>query len=606
VGGVFSFTDVDIPDGVIVKPLGPNPLVLTATGSVSIAGDIVLAGEHGTPENAFDSAVTSVPGGAGIGGGGRGGESHPIVFFPPDQISYLTLVSPLYGGTGFGLDPKDGLQGRIGGTGGQCGCLDEADAKGRYSTNQEIDCREFRNAHSNEKPPGAGGGSMLVKGNTPGIYDGRGNRLGDALGIGNVRPDGTGKFVATDDFSLLCGVGGQHPFFDDGDASNDFYGSRGQLRRLIGGSGGGGGASLTESYYCGVWCDHDSSDLNDNVCEGTDFGDPPSYGDAVGDARGGGGGAGGGALLLQALGPITLASTALLDAHGGGGGGGEGVSCSYWGGGGGGGAGGMVVLQSSTSILVSKGSSIDVRGGAGDDASANNGYFSCDDGTGNGNGSGVGDPGDGGAGGAGLIQLQVPAGQTATVENIAASLYPKSSWVDPSNTLNPVEFTSKSVAVSKWYDLGRVTMRPPPGTNPVFSFSGLDAQGFVETEKDGAGNNLGYLLSPSTTDVVCAYLGQRDPLKNYQDYKRGEEPIPDFIPTNATVKVEFQGADPIAEGSKEVDPSTLTPWSRSPAVANRRKFLRWRITLDITADGSQLAPGLRLSAVQRVCVHAQF
>jgi len=602
IGGVFSFTDIDIPDRIVVKPIGPNPLVLTATGSVHIAGDVLLAGEDGTPENAYDSGITSIPGGAGIGGGGRGGESHPILFFPPDQISYLTYVDPLYGGTGYGIDAADGVMKRIGGTGGQCGCLDLKDSNGKYQTNQEIDCSEFRGPHSNEKPPGGGGGSMLMKGITPGLFDKvGGNRLGDANGVGNVLPDGAGTYIVRDyagdstQDDLLCGVGGTHPFFDDGNAANDFIGTKGQVTRLIGGQGGGGGASLTESYSCGCWCHKDSDPNNDLVCDSPndDFGCPnPTRAGSVGDARGGGAGAGGGGLLIQALGPITLDATCNIDAAGGRGMGGEALGCSYWGGGGGGGSGGAILLQSGTSILVQSGAILDVTGGPGNKAENDNFYFTCDTGLATGN------AGDAGGGSPGMIQLQVPAGLTATVVSSSTSLRPSSAWIDPSNTLNPVEFTPISVAISTWFDLGRVTNRPPATTNPVFSFQGLDAQGFVVT--DSAGN----VVSPSTTDVVCSYLGQFDPV--LKRYKPGEDPRADFIPLNASVKVEFQGANPIVEGSKEVDPATLTNWSPTPSVASGRQFLRWRITLDVTADGSALSPSTRLPIVESIQVDAQF
>jgi hypothetical protein len=194
----------------------------------------------------------------------------------------------------------------------------------------------------------------------------------------------------------------------------------------------------------------------------------------------------------------------------------------------------------------------------------------------------------------------VPAGQTATVVNPSSGTKPTTSWVDPTNTLNPAEFTPASVAFSKWFDLGRVTSRPPLSTNPVFSFSGLDAQGFVAT--DASGN----IPSPATVDIVAGYLGQRDPLTNYKLYKAGEEPRGDFVPTNATIRIEFQGANPIVEGSKEVDPATITAWARSPVFANGMQFLRWRITFDITADGSPFSPTTRIPAVQRIEVPVDF
>src|SRR5262249_45179068 len=178
-------------------------------------------------------------------------------------------------------------------------------------------------------------------------------------------------------------------------------GARGQLTRLIGGQGGGAGASSVEGYYCGVWCKNDGLSSNDNVCNGDDFGLHPNRADSVGDARGGGGGGGGGGVLIQALGAITLKSTAFIDAHGGAGKGGEAINCSNFGGGGAGGAGGMVILQSATDIHLDAGALIDVREGAGDQAAEGGTYGDCTP------PASGGTAGDGGAGGQGFVQLQV-------------------------------------------------------------------------------------------------------------------------------------------------------------------------------------------------------
>ncbi|MBL8841403.1 MAG: hypothetical protein JNL90_07730 [Planctomycetes bacterium] len=591
-GGVFHFTDIDIPDGVSLQPSGSNPLVITATGSVRIAGEIVIRGDNGSSDYAYDSAITSIPGGAAVAGGGRGGDSHPVAFFPADTINYLTLVTPQFAETGFGIDPVDGTMKRIGGTGAQSGILDEP-ASGLYSTNQEWGtCDEFHDGNSDCKIAGGGGGSHYRAGVPPKSTSG--NVLN---GIANVLPDGTGKWIIRTDETCLAGAAGAHPFSNDGTTTNDFYGKLGQLTRLIGGQGGGGGGTLADSYYCGNWCEIDADPANNGCCGPFDpFVSNGTRAASVGDSRGGGGGGGGGAFLLQALGDITLESTALIDAVGGAGGGGEGIGCSYWGGGGGGGAGGMVILQSASTILVRQFAVIDVRRGSGDDASPDNDYLDC--GT-----SGSGAIGDGGDGGHGMIQLQVPAGTTATVvqpgtTDTNGSLRPPGSWVDPTNTLAPVEFTPISIALSTWHDFGRVIARAPSNTNPVFSFSGLDANGFVATDVDGN------VLSPDTADIVCGYLGQIDPgSKLYLD---GEEPRADFIPTNATIKVEFQGADAIVEGSKEVDPASLTAWSSLVSVANGKQFIRWRITFDTTADSSTLSTSTRLPMVERLEIHAEF
>ena len=138
--------------------------------------------------------------------------------------------------------------------------------------------------------------------------------------------------------------------------------------------------------------------------------------------------------------------------------------------------------------------------------------------------------GDGGRGGDGIIQLQVPFGTSAIVED-PADIVPAVSYVDPNNMLNPSEFTPISVALTRRYDMGRVVTRS--GTSPTFRFflNGKRAQkwddGFVPTDAQG------FVLNPDKTDIVCDYLGQLDaaglPV-------RGEEPRENFIPPNATVQ----------------------------------------------------------------------
>jgi hypothetical protein len=592
VGGVFAFTDVDIPAGVVITPIGANPLVLTATGSIRIAGSIILDGLTGTPENANDSAVTSVPGGPGGSGGGRGGEGHPVLFFPPDQVSYLSLVSPPFGGRGIGPKYLNGLLtfNAIGGQGGQSGALDHEDGAGNYTTDVEITCNEFLSSNScGEKVAGGGGGSFLVKGKSGGAGD---------FGIGNVLATGTGgyevrPYVDFDDpnVELLPGGGGDWPFYNDGDQDNDFIGAGGQVPRILGGQGGGAGGSKIEAYYCGHWCIADSDPANDAGCLGGEFNNgsgQPQYADSVGDARAGGAGGGGGGLLIQALGPITLTSTGLLSAIGGAGAGGEALGCAYWGAASGGGSGGAIVVQSATSITIGPGGRVDVTGGLGERGTKSSAYLQCQH---------DGGPGSGGNGGAGLVQLQVPAGTTATVVD-PSGITPASSWLDPTNTAHPVDFTSTSAAISLWFDLGRTIARPPAFTHPAFDFSGLDPQGFVPTD---AGGNV---VDAAHVDVVCDYLGQLDP--KTKQYRPGQEPRSDFIPTNASVRVEFQGGDAVVEGSREVDPISITPWSPTAAIASGHQFLRWRVTLDLTAHGEPLTPDLPRPTVQRVKVGARF
>lgn len=579
IGGVFPFTDINIPDGIIIEVRGSNPLVFTATGTIRIGGEITARGTNGTHENAYDSAVTSVPGGPGGSGGGRGGHGHPIHYWPADDISNLTLVSPAYGGRGWG--PKNEEQ--IGGIGGQCGILDHA-AAGQYGTDQEINCQETSSQHNNGyKTPGGGGGSMLNKGRFP-------NRDG----IGNVLADGKGGFLVRGfkepDFDVLDrGPPGLWPF-SDGDPLNNFIGVQGEYQVPFGGQGGGSGGSTLDSYYCGAWCQLDSDPNNDQLCE-AEFSIPPVWADSVGDSRGAGGGGGGGVVVLQALGKITLENTCDIYCQGGTGGGGEMLGCGAWSGSGGGGSGGAVLAQSAINIKVNKRTTINVdRGGAGL-ATAESGY------------AGGGCPGArrdntigaGGYGSVGIIQLQVPINSVPNVDPGADLTW--EGYVDQSNTLNPSAFTAISVAISDWFDMGRMIQRPPEGTNPVYRFKGLDAEGKVITDLHG---NV-----PETTDIHCDYLGQLDPL-DPGHYLPGEEPRSDFIPPNATVTVLFQGAQAITPGSKEVDPASLTAWSPDVAIADGMQFVRYKVVFDIAADGKTLAPTTPRPTVQQINIHADF
>jgi hypothetical protein len=274
------------------------------------------------------------------------------------------------------------------------------------------------------------------------------------------------------------------------------------------------------------------------------------------------------------------------------GGGGEQLGCSTFAGGGGGGSGGAVILQSGTGVTLRSGAFIDVSPGDGDSASDSDLAFTCDEG-----GSDGVAVGDGGRGGAGLIQLQVPAGDLANVED-TGSLAPLSSWVDRENVLNPAAFTPDSIALSKWWDLGRAIARPPAGANPAFSFGGLDLFGYVVTDAEG------YVVDPDGTDIVCDDLGTIDPIT--RQYVPGREPREDYIPPGSRIRVEFQGADALVAGSREVDPLSLTPWTTSATIGNGHQFLRWRVTFTIADDTHPLGPLSPRPVVQQVTVHTDF
>ncbi len=586
-GGVFNFTDIDIPAGILLIPQGPNPLILLATGTVRLAGEIRVDGFAGTSDGSFDSAISSTPGGNPGPGGGRGAISHPILYFPSNVISPLTLIDPFRGGVGFG----PGNIANVGGQGGEVGVLDNVP----IATDQEMEalaCIEYINGeHENGgKVPGGGGGSFLFLG-TPGIN-----------GKGNVRPDGQGGYIipkASDPTILFAGGAGPSPF-GDSDTKNNFIGISGELKVVIGGQGGGGGGSRLESYFCGAWCKFDADSRNEFLCLGGEFpvGSPGNqiFAASVGDAKGGGGGGGGGAVQVRALGGIVVEGTAKILARGGAGGGGETLGCSNWGGGGGGGSGGAILLESGDRIDVKVGSVLDVSNGRGARAHPiDERLTGCNPGGGN--------PGQGGDGSPGIVQLQVPFGTLANVED-KGSIVPKRSWVDQKNERNPAAFTPFSVAQSVWYDVGRMIARTENGASPVFRFKVAGI--FVDPGDDGLVDvdAEGYVVEPDQTDIVCDYLGLRDSLTG--DYLEGEEPRSDFIPRNASVRVEFQGGDAIAEGSKEVNPDSETAWSPSPSIADGKQFIRYRITFDITADDSALRPMMPLPAVQEIIVDAEY
>lgn len=541
-GGVFNFTDIDIPANVTVLPLGSNPLVLTATGSIRVAGTIDVRAKDGTSDTSFDSAIFPIPGGRGGAGGGRGGASHPTLYFPPLQFGLLNLTSPPAGENGFGA-PRSTLQG---GRGGLTLILDVPE-----DPNPEISCSEANNNHSNDGGRGAhaGGGSFLSEG-----------RFG-RVGWGNMQPQSDRTWV---DLGVTFPRGGRPgPLpFRDARSDNDFIGPAGEVPVLMGGQGGGGGGSKAEGYYCGSQFPWGKNESNG------------AFPDTGSDSRGGGGGGAGGALELRALGPVVLESTAELLASGGNGGGGETTGRSNWGGGGGGGSGGAVVLKSGTSIDVLPGALVEVRGGGGN----NTGIDACTT----------------GCGGDGLVQLQVPLGSVARMQG---TIQPATSWVDPLNERQPAEFGSVSMGVSRWIDLGRTIDRASDGSRPAFSFLGTDASGAVIRDANG------FILQPEQQSFRVGYLGRVDEETGL--FFPGEEPVADWIPTNAEVWIEFQGADAIAPGSKEVG-SSGTAWSPDPGVAQGRQFVRFRVRFDVATDGSQITAATRKPAVLELRVDLEF
>ncbi len=583
-GGKFAFTDIEIPEGVRVRARGTNPLFLTASGSVRIAGEIHLSGANGRDEFNFDSAVSSNPGGLGGPGGGRGGEGQPLLY-AQGSSDVSALLSPPRGGRGWGASN----QSRIGGQGGQSGILDHPNSRGKLGTDHEINCHESNSDHNNGyRPPGGGGGSFAVAGKSP-----------QRDGIGNVITDGFGNYLVReesefgDEANVLTRGQGASPLFDDEDPDNDFFGAQGEFRQVFGGQGGGAGGSALDGYYCGQWCKLDSLARNDRLCEPEGlFENNPDAADSSVDARGGGGGGGGGSLIVEAMGPVVLETTARLAARGGNGGGGEQLGCSNWAGSGGGGSGGAIVLRSATSVDVEGEATIDVSRGEGAPAEKENDWvgFQCQQLRDNVSGAG-------GHGGRGLIQLQVPPGKTAQVG--ASTNLTNNAWVDPSNERNPVDFHSTSGAVSHWFDMGRTVNRPPHQANPRFRFRGLDRNGFVRTDDSG------FVPNPRDADARVNFLGVRDPLIPTR-FLPGLEPKGNFVPRNASIRIEFQGGHPLREGGREVDPESMTDWHADASIADGHQFIRFRVTFDVGNSDEPLSRLTPIPTLQWIRIRTEF
>ena len=644
IGGVFHFSTFDLPADATIIARGSNPLIITATGKVTIRGRINLNGANGQSDNTFDSSMTTMPGGSPGAGGGKGGDGHPVT--ADENTTNVTFIqTPPFGGTGQG---PGGVQGG-GGGGGECGVtLPWAAFAGGNCANS--------GGTNGSRGPGGGGGSfgnflpsapeltmVSVSGRRGGV--GLGNHVpipfdptktpgsagnpvsqpsqnmtfAEAHVAGLIYDSGTPFDLESNQAKtkkiLRAGEPGPKVFGDPSD-ENDYIGPGGEISGVIGGQGGGAGGSRTEGL--------------DLSCVGTIFtnGGLPL---TVLDARGGGGGGGGGAILIQALDTIEfLGPNAVIEARGGNGGGGEQTELSDRGGAGGGGSGGAVLLQSAVGVVMNDASLptvvIDVSGGCGANARTLLGNAL---GVPPGGDNTVLQVGDGGPGGPGIVQVQVPLGQVPQIDEsrVNARIYPSVFVVNQVNgTINcgtgtgqsnfsplvppektPVPFSSRSVARSKWMDLGAAAgFRPPVVTSagalqgPVFGvpgvgpfFKGTDpATGLVTTD------SMGFVLEPFVSDIEV----------DAPDLAR-----PDYIPNGSidtdeqSVLVRFQGADGGAALSSVPNGSTVTDWVSDLTLLNGKRFIRWEIEFDIATDlGSPPKPGTSLPQVNRLRIPFKY
>ncbi|MBL8751498.1 MAG: hypothetical protein JNK78_20260 [Planctomycetes bacterium] len=533
-GGVFSFRNVTIGSGKVVRGQGTNPMVWLVSGTMDVAGTLTVRG--GDADTVVTSGNANVPkaGGVGVCGGGSGGAGSP-----------KATERDLDGG-GKGNGP---LQVPLkGGVGGNIAC------------NPGVD-----------RGSGGGGGSMATQGDP--FFKQKMIQAGDAgntqpifpqqIGIGGFGGgiSGQASGAAGNAARSLNGGPPAAIVFSDSRTDNNFWGGGldrarnlrivGELSIPMGGGGGGGGGDRAFNSNCNP---------------------DPSF---ENDSSGGGGGGGGGVLIVKALGRIVIRSTGTISADGGHGGAGEINGASSKGGGGGGGAGGMVVLMSSTGI------DINARGNGTTYTYAANNYdftVSADGGvcrTGvapnqskkypaNGVAVPAGSTYDsaplGGFGGMGIVQLMVPPGTVAppgtdgtrtifddnirvfqngvqvsgaTKEGILAWRgYPNAvgQLVDdnnnllavgdegdirPSPMLLPVPFAARSRLRSQWIDTGATSRRDllaedldPRGVvtsggavaGPQYEFAGLDtATGYASFTVQA---NTGRLVYPTVVNAT--------------------------------------------------------------------------------------------------------
>ena len=306
-GGVFNFRNVMIPQGKTVQGQGSNPMVWLVSGTFEVAGTLSVRGGDGERVTTSGNANVPKDGGAGVCGGGDGGDGSPS-----------TVQRDLAGGNGNGpLNVAD-----LGGQGGALSCT--------------AGCN---------RGAGGGGGSLATQGDPN--YKQKVQPVGSANPVNPfaIFPQQTGVGgngcvgnAGTVTRSLDGGVPGPTVFVD-ARRDNDYWGVGvrydtnlrivGELATPLGGGGGGGGGDMSYNSDCGV--------------------DDPNF---ENDSSGGGGGGGGGVLIVKCLGPIIIRDTGTITADGGSGGGGEPSASSTRGGGGGAGSGGMVVLMSAERIEI--------------------------------------------------------------------------------------------------------------------------------------------------------------------------------------------------------------------------------------------------------------
>ena len=292
--GPLRTRNLVIGEGGVLRAMGPNPLLIRASGRVQIDGTLDLSGFAGKNVATLNTGNQAESGGPGGPGGGAGGDA-----------SRVTTSSTPAGSTGLDAALLAG-----GGIGGESGFA-------------------ISSLGTQARRPGGGGGGALAL-DQP-VDDNPADPSNDGL----IAQDGhDGDVLSTGAVSgqpPAQGGASAQPIFIDGDPTNDFAGIMpdgqggfivGELDLPTGGRGGGGGGDAlpSSSFPTPNWT-------------------PAS------DEKGGAGGGGGGLGIVFAR-IIIVGSNGLILCNGGQGALGENTSfLDSIGGNGGGGSGGTIVLR---------------------------------------------------------------------------------------------------------------------------------------------------------------------------------------------------------------------------------------------------------------------
>lgn len=411
--GVLTVNDLTIESGASLRGRGSNPLVIYATGTVTINGEINVSGNNAVWPTSLNSPQFVEGGASGEAGGGRGGDASQIGDAETlraengDGAFGVEFAGGQGGEGGFNGDSSTfgriGLNGSMVGGGGGGGFAltenisvlwdswptgngwrplgqDNAGPDHKITRHtQAVGANGIFGAENGLRGSAVflGGGGTLPTGfDSPpfGMEDVMPeSQAVDAIGSGLNDPDydpaWTTGAVPPFDFGDPTagpdgGAAGPSPFSLDGDTLNDFYGSRvaddgtvvsGELFTPWAGSGGGGSG---DSMLLERW-NRDGIGGDDPLADffpATPFAKTTSSVQDGWDTyrKGAGGGGGGGQLIIMAIGPIVIGTNGTLKANGGIGFSGESMINSDQGiSGSGGGSGGHLILQSSTGLDLS-------------------------------------------------------------------------------------------------------------------------------------------------------------------------------------------------------------------------------------------------------------